>query len=144
MDQNQRKRPDVDSAITSPPTRPPFEKTSCECGDAKMEPTSAICPNTRMKICQCLARRKKLIFSPEAVHNNPTKTITTDREFFSPMAKVLVSSHNRSGSSWTGIHASWSGPLYFTANSFSNNSLDSLAPSSESRIDLFFVAGSEM
>jgi hypothetical protein len=99
MDQNQRKRPDVDSAITSPPTRPPFEKTSCERGDAKMEPTSVIgetkyTPNTRMKICQCLARRKKFvspsIFSPEAVQDNPTKTITTDRDFFSPMVKVLV------------------------------------------------------
>ena len=66
MDQNQTKRPNVESVITSPARRPPFEKTSCECGDAKMEPTSAICPtkytpNTRMKICQCLARRKKLV-----------------------------------------------------------------------------------
>src|SRR5881398_2376416 len=75
MDQNQTKRPNVDSVITSPPARPPFEKTSSERGNAKMEPTSAICPtkytpNTRMKICQCLARRKKLDipskFPPEA------------------------------------------------------------------------------
>jgi hypothetical protein len=70
----------VESVITSPARRPPFEKTACECGDVKMEPTSAICPtkytpNTGMKICQCLARRKKLVipfkFAPE-VRFKPT------------------------------------------------------------------------
>jgi hypothetical protein len=34
--------------------------------------------------------------------------------------------------------------LYFTANSFSHNSSDSLAPSSDSHTDLFFAAGLEM
>jgi len=34
--------------------------------------------------------------------------------------------------------------LYFTANSFSHNFSDNLAPSSDNHTDLFFVAGSEM
>jgi hypothetical protein len=34
--------------------------------------------------------------------------------------------------------------LYFTANNFWHNSSDSLAPSSDSHTDLFFVAGLEM
>jgi hypothetical protein len=34
--------------------------------------------------------------------------------------------------------------FYLTAKSFSNNSFDNLAPSSDNRTDLAFVAGSEM
>ena len=36
------------------------------------------------------------------------------------------------------------GGAYFTANSFSNNSSESLAPSTDNHTDLFFVAGFEM
>src|ERR1700740_1531187 len=88
-DQNQTKRPNVESVITSPAKRPPFEKTSCERGDAKMEPTSAICPtkytpNTRMKTCQRLARRKKLVmslkFPPEARFKPPEEGYHNGRE----------------------------------------------------------------
>jgi len=92
-DQNQTKRPSVESVITSPTRRPPFENTSCECGDTKIEPTRAIWPkkyttNTRMKICQCLARRKKLVIpfksTPEVGFKaTGRKAITTGGEIFS-------------------------------------------------------------
>jgi len=36
------------------------------------------------------------------------------------------------------------GCAYFTAKSFSNNSSESLAPSSDNHTDLFFVAGFEI